>query len=294
MLSLVTLPTELVVKIADSLPHDLKSFSSTNRRLRHAISPILFRTLNIACPLVSDMLLKHILIRNRHAIRRIHLHIRLRPNLPEDDTTEMPSIWGTDRSDILLQLVRGEVFSHVQSFSVRFDHLPNIRHMRLEGNVLSPLGVFSSSAASNRFPLVGYLPSLRTLEIKNIMLGNDFLDFIKAQADGLRQLTIHDCMCMAAHRGGQAQWADIWGTLQENSKAMRSVTLIQDERPPLPHNTKKDEELIVWRYVTLQEYFESVLEDRVANVEKVETGHDYQKYCGLMKLLADRREKAEE
>ncbi|KAJ4127724.1 hypothetical protein NW768_007996 [Fusarium equiseti] len=33
----------------------------------------------------------------------------------------MPSIWGTDRSNILVQLVHGEIFSHINSFSVRFD-----------------------------------------------------------------------------------------------------------------------------------------------------------------------------
>ncbi|KAI1071861.1 hypothetical protein LB507_005422 [Fusarium sp. FIESC RH6] len=142
MPSLVTLPTELVAEIAESLrPPDLKNFSLTSRHLRHAISHILFRTINIACPLISDMLLehmlakygritytslKHILINNRHAISRIHLHIRLRPNLPVDEMTgnniiEFPSIWGTNRSDTLLKLVRGEIFSHINSFSVHFD-----------------------------------------------------------------------------------------------------------------------------------------------------------------------------
>src|SRR5690349_14571556 len=107
MPSLVTLPTELIVEIADNLrerPHDLKSFSSTNHRLRHVTSSILFRTLNIACPLVSHQLLEHMLKKYRTVISRIHLHVHLRPNLDEDMYDPvMPSVWGTARSDTLVK-----------------------------------------------------------------------------------------------------------------------------------------------------------------------------------------------
>ena len=140
MPSLVTLPTEVIAEIAESLrPPDLKNFSLTSFRLRHGISHILFRTINIVCPLVSDMLLEYMLNKyrcvsqtylsctcspNRHAIRRIHLHIRLRPNFPEDDFIQydgVASIWGTYRSETLFQLVGGKIFSHINSFSIHFD-----------------------------------------------------------------------------------------------------------------------------------------------------------------------------
>ena len=62
MTSLPTLPTELIVEIAQLLPPaDIKNFSSTSRHLRHAVTHILFHTLNIACPLVSHKLLDHML-----------------------------------------------------------------------------------------------------------------------------------------------------------------------------------------------------------------------------------------
>ncbi|CAG7558047.1 unnamed protein product [Fusarium equiseti] len=387
MPSLVTLPTELIVEIADCLsrPPDLKSFSSTNRRLRHVTSSILFRALNIACPLVSDMLLEHMLSKYRHVISRIHLHIRLRPNLPEDDTTEIPSIWGTGRSDTLIQLVRREIFSHINTFSVRFDpsqfdlegcwfgdggtwgggesisvfrhmeddglelifetmHIwrtqynqvfvdlsmnPNITKLRLVDllpkrasiwysgewksmlqrlthfdQVLSVSSGLMSDTGQESFPLHAPASALHSLELKNIVLGIEVICYLREQAGTLRELTIHNCMCHTSEESPEAEWSEIWGTVSEYSKVLRRLTFIQDKKPTLDsyeytrtsriakRMVKKNKDLIVWRYVKIDERRGTVHEDGDANVQEVKTGHAYRKYCDLQKTLMERREQS--
>ncbi|RBR13494.1 uncharacterized protein FIESC28_08122 [Fusarium coffeatum] len=123
MPSLTALPTEIVLAIAELLgPADIKGLSCMNRRLRNAVTHILFRTLSIAMPLVSHLLLEHMLEKYNKFISRIHLHVFLRPNLEEDnDNTVMPSIGGTMKSGTLLDLVNGKIFSHIDSFSIHFD-----------------------------------------------------------------------------------------------------------------------------------------------------------------------------
>ncbi|KAJ4127723.1 hypothetical protein NW768_007995 [Fusarium equiseti] len=73
-------------------------------------------------PLVSHLLLEHMLKKYEDIITRIHLHVHLRPNLEEDDDNiEYTSIGGTTKSDTLLQLVNGEILPHIDSFSIHFD-----------------------------------------------------------------------------------------------------------------------------------------------------------------------------
>jgi hypothetical protein len=62
MPSLTALPTEIILAIVEPLSHsDIKSLSCMDRRLRNAVTHILFRTLSIAMPLVSHLMLDHML-----------------------------------------------------------------------------------------------------------------------------------------------------------------------------------------------------------------------------------------
>ncbi|KAJ4006007.1 hypothetical protein NW752_001252 [Fusarium irregulare] len=460
MPSLVTIPTEMIAEIAESLrPQDLKALSLTSRQLRHAISHILFRTINIACPLVSDMLLDHMLTKYGHVISRIHLHIRLRPNLPVDEIngdetigdniTQMPSIWGTHRNDTLLKLVRGKIFSHINSFSVRFDpsqfdrkgwfgdggtwgggegifafrdveddedwegdagangngmmlnfermyiwraqynqvfealvtnpnitklrfvdllprkasiwysdewdsmlrrlthfdvsifgaktaHRPsnaawygsvvwhgnatwgfiffisefqtfigqfltNVKHLRLEASPVSVFGtdITFQDGGTDTFPLYAPTPALQSLELKNIVLGIDVLFYLQKESGTLRELTLHNCMCLITEEGEDPGWTDI---LDEVSgfKMLRRLNVLQDETPPLGNplysrlsrrarrEVKRIKEL-AWRYVYIDFRWGTVHEDDEQNVQELHSYHAYWKYRDLQETLKERR-----
>ncbi|KAF9768808.1 hypothetical protein IL306_013840 [Fusarium sp. DS 682] len=66
--------------------------------------------------------LEEVLEKSRCFISRIYLHVDLQPNI-EGETYEapMPSIWGTPLPDTLKKIVRGEILSHIDSFTVEFD-----------------------------------------------------------------------------------------------------------------------------------------------------------------------------
>ncbi|KAH7184647.1 uncharacterized protein B0J16DRAFT_398016 [Fusarium flagelliforme] len=451
MPSLTALPTEIVLAIAELLgPADIKGLSCMNRRLRNTVTHILFRTLSIAMPLVSHLLLEHMLEKYKKFISRIHLHVFLRPNLEEDDDNpQMPSIGGTMKSGTLLHLVNGKIFSHIDSFSIHFDpcqfdiagrwygndgdwggghgsgsitvfedeededtcydreeehvwraqymqvfaelirnpnikklrlmnllprrtsmwdtvqwgemlgrlthldlsifgaecggwsgnatdgfsqfidnlhsdivkHLTNVTHLRLEGSTSSTLGA-GVDKGYDLFPLYGRVPALQSLELKNIVLGHTFMVYLRAQADNLRDLTLHNCMCLSLVPRGleedewpdeeteaedPVRWYHIWKSIALRSPAVRRVTFLQDEQPPLidsinpeygrsfrivekmlEEDTEGD--LIVWRHVKIDKLWGTVHEDAETNVEEVACGCAYEAYCDLQKTLMERRE----
>ena len=458
MPSFTALPTEIILAIAELLgPADIKGvlcslpsrglkanvqkgLSCMNRRLRNAVTHILFRTLSIAMPLVSNLLLEYMLEKYKKFISRIHLHVFLRPNLEEDDDNiVMPSIGGTMKSNTLLDLVNGKIFSHIDSFSIHFDpcqfdiagrwygndgdwggghgsgsitvfedeededacfeleeehvwraqyfqllaeimqnpnikklrfinllprrtkvfdtlqwekflgqlthfdlgifgaecddwkgnampgftqfvgeflpqdimkYLVNVKHLRLEASEMSVLGAGLYGEhyyAHDVFPLSGQIPTLQSLELKNITLGARLLGCLRKQAN-LRELTLHNCMCISPAEPEEedediwsdpanadvvamgVDWSEIWQTIILWNKAMRQVTYLQDGQPPLRDvDIPLPKGTIVWRYVMIDKHWGNVVEDEEANTAEYHCGCASDMHSNLMKALIQRR-----
>ncbi|KAJ4127722.1 hypothetical protein NW768_007994 [Fusarium equiseti] len=194
------------------------------------------------------------------------------------------------------------------------NYLANVKHLRLAASELSVFGagIYGDSYYSlDMFPLTGRIPTLLSLELKNIVLGDTFMIYLQTQADNLRELTLHNCMCLSPTDGpfdewphteaGEVQWSDIWACILLRIPAMRRVTFVQNEQPPLPpaysrlveEMLEAGEDLTVWRYITIDEDWGNVHEDEEANFEEVRLGNACTIYGEMMKVLADRRESEE-
>jgi hypothetical protein len=122
MTSLNKLPPELFGEVAKFMPsQDLKNFSCTSKLIRDNLIRILFTTLSITCPLASDKGLDVFINRWGSLISRVHLHLRLLPNIDDEDEITIPSLWGTPPSETLKKIVRGQLLPHIDTLSVRFD-----------------------------------------------------------------------------------------------------------------------------------------------------------------------------
>ncbi|KAM0484067.1 hypothetical protein ACHAP7_003575 [Fusarium lateritium] len=124
MTCLSKLPPEIFEEVATFLPSpDLENFSCTSKLIRHNLIRILFTdtTLSITCPVASDEGLDIFINRYGDLISRVHLYLRLLPNIGDDEEITIPSLWGTSQSETLRKVVRGQLLSHVNTLSVRFD-----------------------------------------------------------------------------------------------------------------------------------------------------------------------------
>lgn len=171
-------------------------------------------------------------------------------------------------------------------------YLTNVKHLRLEASPLSVFGVDTYITGwHDPFPLHGPASSLHSLELKNIVLGEDFMDYLKQQGGTLHELTLHNCMCYSCKLGPEPRWSHIWDTVSEYCKVLQRLDFLQDEEPPLgSFRIAKKKDVIVWRYADIDPERGTVLEDGNANVEEVITGCAFQKYCDLQKTLEERRE----
>ena len=185
-------------------------------------------------------------------------------------------------------------------------HLINVKHLRLEASVLSVFGAQFRGISKDLFPLEDSMPNLHSLELKNVVLGFTFLSFLGNQRDNLRELTLHNCMCLSPSEPQgivwqdtepkEVQWSDVWACVLVCCPAMRQVTFLQDERPPLPEYEdmlEEHEDLMVWRHVTIDPLQGNVDEDEEANVYEVYLDHASMAYVEMMRVLAERREKDE-
>ena len=184
-------------------------------------------------------------------------------------------------------------------------YLINLKHLRLEASELSVVG--AGVHGGDLFAPCGRIPALETLELKNIVLGFAFQSFLGNQGDDLRELTLHNCMCIAIpgsqefewsdNEPDEIQWSDIWACVVAGCPAMRKVTYLQDERPPVPARMEDeiDADLNpnVWRYVVIDEQWGTVEEDEDANAEEILLHHACMAYGEMMKVLAYRRAKDE-
>ena len=187
-------------------------------------------------------------------------------------------------------------------------HLVNVKHLRIEASELSVFSVSPCSRTYDVFPLRDNLPPLESLELKNLALGFTFFNFLEDQGNSLRELTLHNCMCLSIEDPEslenwpttpheQVQWSDIWACVTLRCPAIRRVTFLQDEVPPLPpsieDDIEEDMDLAVWRYVVIDPTWGTIEEDDDANAEELLLEHACKVYDNMMEVLAARREKDE-
>ncbi|KAF4443072.1 hypothetical protein FACUT_1626 [Fusarium acutatum] len=123
MAALHILPVELVANIAGYLsPQDVKTLSCTSWFMRHAALGVLFRTLNIPCPLASTQALEELIHKYQDFISIVHLHLSFQPNKEEQPHEgPMPSAWGAAPTDTLAKITRGDILSKASSFILEFN-----------------------------------------------------------------------------------------------------------------------------------------------------------------------------
>lgn len=190
-------------------------------------------------------------------------------------------------------------------------YLVNVKHLRLEASKLSVFGAGlygEGYYARDVFPLAGRIPALQSFELKNITLGDGFLEYLGKQAD-LRELKLHNCMCISPTEPedeeeedpwvdpadpvpGEVEWSEIWRTIILSNKAMRKVTYLQDEQPPLlDQDFPLPKGSVVWRHVKIDKHWGTVIEDEEANTEEYHCGCSSDMNGNLMKVLISRRQK---
>ncbi|KAF4974023.1 hypothetical protein FZEAL_9043 [Fusarium zealandicum] len=127
---LQNLPVVLVTEIAQWLPfQDKTSFSSASWAIRNILSPKLFRTIRITCPVSADQDVDIFLEKYSTYISHVYLYIPLHPNLHGSDEEESdtknghPSIWGEtpEISDRIKRIVGGQALPGYSTVSIEFD-----------------------------------------------------------------------------------------------------------------------------------------------------------------------------
>ncbi|KAF5021631.1 hypothetical protein F66182_6331 [Fusarium sp. NRRL 66182] len=181
-------------------------------------------------------------------------------------------------------------------------HANNVRRLRLEASYTGLFG-FTSDSQAVPMPLTdGILPSLRSLQVKDLIVGHELLDFIKDHADSLQELELHDCACSS--RGDELRWSGIWERIRQINKALIKVSFIQDSDPGLSYDTiedvqasnkiyeavENDESLILWRYAQANSHCGIVNEHYEEVMARFWTGEDQSEYEKLLRVVKERRE----
>ncbi|KAF4946056.1 hypothetical protein FSARC_14295 [Fusarium sarcochroum] len=193
---------------------------------------------------------------------------------------------------------------------VMMRHATKVTRLRL---VAHKQGLLGSTSDMHQVPLPlekRNLPSLRFLQLENIMLGHESLDFLKHHADTLQELQLHSCMCHGDDV--DPSWSDLWKLIREVTTTVTEVTYVQDKTPPITEHEKfdsiptsedsdaekkirkllaEDKSLVLWRYVYVDDKYGFVSEYREENIEHFERGNDQLEYNKLMEELTERRKK---
>ncbi|KAM0351150.1 hypothetical protein ACHAPU_002934 [Fusarium lateritium] len=190
----------------------------------------------------------------------------------------------------------------VQGLSDKFMQFAgNLDRLTLEAN---PEGLIGSHLEnwSVRLPLSSdNLPKLVSLSLKNIMVGEELLEFLKSHAGTLREFEVHDCMC----DDDNVTWAKLWETMSEENTALLRVKVGQSETPPLLYTyggksnppkevedvwqkLAEDTSLVVWKYVVVDDKYGDPMDVEDLNLGRFEEGHDQKEYSKLLVLLNER------
>ncbi|SPJ75937.1 uncharacterized protein FTOL_05668 [Fusarium torulosum] len=187
-------------------------------------------------------------------------------------------------------------------------HATNVIRLRIEAH---PWGLFGTGGDFGiRLPLRGYtLPSLRSLTLKNIQIGIELIEFLMSHGDGLKELTMEDCMCDEGWlRNSTPAWDDLWLTLRADSSNIANVSVVQTRTPPLAYMEgyegfepspdsesfskirkmlEEDEGLVLWRYVTVDTEYRMVFEVKERNISCFEEGEDQREYSILLDVIRE-------
>ncbi|WZH46959.1 uncharacterized protein QYS62_008087 [Fusarium acuminatum] len=188
-------------------------------------------------------------------------------------------------------------------------HATNVIRLRIEAH---PWGLFGSAGDFGiRLPLrSGIFPSLRSLTLKNVQIGNELIEFLMSHGDSLQELTLEDCMCDEGwSRDSTPAWADLWKTLRADCSNISKVSVVQTQTPPLAHMEgfegyeprpdsesvskirkmlEEDESLVLWRYVAVDTKYRMVFEDEERNISCFEAGEDQREYSMLLTVIWER------
>ncbi|KAF5974867.1 hypothetical protein FCOIX_8058 [Fusarium coicis] len=196
-------------------------------------------------------------------------------------------------------------------------HAQNARHLTLEA---SPDGLFGGASANYRIPLPlkeDHLLFLKSLTLKNIMIGPDLIQFLKTRVDRFEELELHDCMCDGPEPeygpGWNLEpvtWADLWRAIRESNTRLFKVSVVQSKTPPLLWQEGESEEdevsedsvavagirkmleedrsLVVWRYARVDYKYGWIVELSDDNVKYFAEGEDQREYVELLKVLEER------
>ncbi|KAF5620376.1 hypothetical protein F25303_12616 [Fusarium sp. NRRL 25303] len=196
-------------------------------------------------------------------------------------------------------------------------HARKVRHLTLEA---SPDALFGGASANYCIPLPlkeDHFPSLRSLTLKNIMIGPDLVDFLTSRVDCFEELELHDCMCDEPEPEygpdwdlEPVSWADLWRAMRESNMRLFKVSVVQSKTPPLLWQEGSSEEdetseesvaaarirkmleedrsLVVWRYARVDYKYGWIVDLSDDNVRYFEEGEDQREYVKLLEMLEER------
>ncbi|KLO81774.1 uncharacterized protein LW93_6929 [Fusarium fujikuroi] len=196
-------------------------------------------------------------------------------------------------------------------------HARNVRRLTLEA---SPDALFGGASANYciRLPLrEDHLPFLRSLTLKNIMIGPDLVEFLTSRVDCFEELELHDCMCDEPEPEygpdwdlEPVAWADLWRAMRESNMRLFKVSVVQSKTPPLLWQEGSSEEdetseesvsaarirkmleedrsLVVWRYARVDYKYGWIVDLSDDNVKYFEEGEDQREYVKLLEVLEQR------
>ncbi|KAI1013843.1 hypothetical protein LB503_010627 [Fusarium chuoi] len=196
-------------------------------------------------------------------------------------------------------------------------HARNVRHLTLEA---SPDALFGGASANYciRLPLrEDHLPFLRSLTLKNIMIGPDLVEFLTSRVDCFGELELHDCMCDEPEPEygpdwdlEPVSWADLWRGMRESNMRLFKVSVVQSKTPPLlwqegsgeedetseesvaaamiRKRMEEDQSLVVWRYARVDYKYGWIVDLSDDNVRYFEEGEDQREYVKLLEMLEER------
>ncbi|KAF5561693.1 hypothetical protein FNAPI_3522 [Fusarium napiforme] len=196
-------------------------------------------------------------------------------------------------------------------------HARNVRHLSLEA---SADGLFGGASANYCIPLPlkeDHLLFLKSLTLKNVVIGPDLLQFLKSRVDCFEELELHDCMCNGPEPeygpGWNLEpvtWANLWKSIRESNMRLSKVSVVQSKPPPLLWQEGESEEdetcedsvaavrirkmleedrsLVVWRYARVDYKYGWIVDLSDDNVKYFEEGEDQREYLKLLKVLEER------
>ncbi|KAF9776828.1 hypothetical protein IL306_004914 [Fusarium sp. DS 682] len=186
-------------------------------------------------------------------------------------------------------------------------HALNVKHLSLEAH---RDGLFGAQIL---LPLQeDHFLFMRSLKLKNIMIGPDLLEFLETRVDCFEELELHDCMCNGPEwHSAPLTWSDLWRTMRESNIPLKRVCVVQSRMPPLmwgedykeDFQTSEDSEaakrvrkrlgedksLVLWRYARVDGKYGWVAELPDDNVRNFEKGEDQGEYVKLLKVLEERK-----